>query len=50
MLTAVTRTHPGKVRSNNEDMALWDFEISALAMTRLLAAITGIAVALPSRC
>ena len=32
MLTAVTRTHPGKVRTNNEDFALVDDALSALAL------------------
>jgi len=32
MLTTVTRTHPGRVRTNNEDLALWDPDVSALAL------------------
>ena len=32
MLTAVTKTNPGKVRKNNEDLALWDPEIAVLVL------------------
>lgn len=32
MLTAVTKTDPGKIRSNNEDLALWDPELCVLAI------------------
>lgn len=32
MLTAVTRTHPGNVRTNNEDLALWDGSLGVVAL------------------
>ncbi len=32
MLRAVTRTSPGKVRTNNEDLALWDPELGVVAL------------------